>query len=82
MSVQNLVKGISKPKTTTAPAQTEPKEEVRVVTEEAEEARRRQRRGLSKGSRAQNLVAGIRLALQRRLGRSGFTGADKTTTGE
>lgn len=59
----------SKPKTPklAAPVIAEPEEEVRVITEEAEQARKRERKRLLTGGRRTTMLSGITAALQKSL---------------
>ncbi len=57
-----------KPKTPKIPAQPEPIEEVAMVQEDAETAKRRERRRLQTGGRGATLISGIQSALKKRLG--------------
>ncbi len=60
----------SRPKLPDIPPAVEPKpkEEIQVITEEAEEARRRERKRLFTGGRRATILSGITQALKRRLG--------------
>lgn len=58
----------SKPKAPDIPKQEAPIEEVKMVTEDAETARRRERKKLLKGGRRSTILSGIRSALSKRLG--------------
>lgn len=59
----------SKPKTPkiVAPVAVEPEEEIQVITEEAEEARKRERKRLLTGGRRATMLSGIQSALARNL---------------
>lgn len=50
------------------PVEAKPEEEVRVITEEAEKARRRERKRLLAGGRRATILSGITQALKKRLG--------------
>lgn len=58
----------SKPKMPNLPEQEAPVEDVKMVTEEAEVARRRERKRLLKGGRRATILSGIQAALHKRLG--------------
>lgn len=57
-----------KPKTPDIPDQPEPVEEVQVIEEEAETARRRERKKLLTRGRRATILSGIQMALKKRLG--------------
>lgn len=56
-----------KPKSPDIPRQ-EPVEDVAVITEDAEEAARRERKRLQRGGRRATIISGITAALKKRLG--------------
>ena len=57
-----------KPKMPDIPKQAEPIEDVKMVTEDAETARRRERKKLQTGGRQSTILSGIQSALHKRLG--------------
>lgn len=56
------------PKKQRLPAEPEPVEEVEVITEEATEAARRERKKILRGGRRATILSGIMSALKKRLG--------------